>query len=215
MRKNERLASIINDTASYYDAKIIEHGDTAKGVDWNSIESQTTRFHQLAKIIRNGSQENFSLADLGCGYGALYDFLKVNYNDFSYLGFDISEIMVKHAEERYLGVENAHFFTSSQVTEKVDYIVASGIFNVRHNYSDSHWFEYIVSILDHMHEKSNLGFSFNCLTSYSDPPKMREYLYYSDPCAIFDLCKKRYSRNVALLHDYDLYEFTVLVRKVL
>jgi hypothetical protein len=27
------------------------------------------------------------------------------------------------------------------------------------------------------------------------------------------LCKRRFSRNVALLHDYDLYEFTVLVRK--
>jgi hypothetical protein len=30
---------------------------------------------------------------------------------------------------------------------------------------------------------------------------------------IFDICKRKFSRNVALLHDYGLYEFTILVRK--
>ncbi|MFX7953370.1 class I SAM-dependent methyltransferase, partial [Acinetobacter baumannii] len=57
------------------------------------------------------------------------------------------------------------------------------------------------------------GFSFNCLTSYSDEDRKRDYLYYADPCQLFDLCKRRYSRQVALLHDYGLYEFTILVRK--
>ncbi|REM56201.1 class I SAM-dependent methyltransferase, partial [Mycobacterium tuberculosis] len=49
--------------------------------------------------------------------------------------------------------------------------------------------------------------------SYSDASKMRDDLYYADPCALFDLCKRRYSKSVALLHDYGLYEFTILVRK--
>ena len=57
------------------------------------------------------------------------------------------------------------------------------------------------------------GFAFNCLTSYSDHDKMRDYLYYADPLAIFDHCKKHYAKDVALLHDYGLYEFTILVRK--
>jgi hypothetical protein len=42
---------------------------------------------------------------------------------------------------------------------------------------------------------------------------MRPDLYYGDPCALFDHCKRRYARNVAVLHDYGLYEFTILVRK--
>lgn len=42
---------------------------------------------------------------------------------------------------------------------------------------------------------------------------MRDYLYYADPCAVFDYCKRHYSRNVALLYDYQQYEFTSLVRK--
>jgi hypothetical protein len=42
---------------------------------------------------------------------------------------------------------------------------------------------------------------------------MREDLFYADPCELFDYCKTRFARNVALLHDYGLYEFTILVRK--
>ena len=61
--------------------------------------------------------------------------------------------------------------------------------------------------------KSSRGFAFNCLTSYSDADKMRDDLYYADPCKLFDRCKRRYSRRVALLHDYGLWEFTILVRK--
>ena len=51
------------------------------------------------------------------------------------------------------------------------------------------------------------------LTSYSDADKKRDELHYADPCAIFDLCKRKYSRNVALYHDYSLYDFTIVVRK--
>lgn len=64
-------------------------------------------------------------------------------------------------------------------------------------------------------QTSRLGFAFNCLTSYFDEDKKRDYLYYADPGIVFDLCKRRYSRNVAVLHDYGLYEFTILVRKQL
>ncbi len=64
-----------------------------------------------------------------------------------------------------------------------------------------------------MNRFSRKGFAFNCLTSYSDKERMREDLYYSDPCFLFDYCKRHFSKNVALLHDYGLYEFTVLVRK--
>ncbi|MCB0334746.1 MAG: hypothetical protein KDD62_00530, partial [Bdellovibrionales bacterium] len=75
------------------------------------------------------------------------------------------------------------------------------------------WSEYVEGLLDKMNAICTKGFSFNMLTSYSDKEYMRDYLYYADPCHIFDLCKRKYSRNVALLHDYGLYEFTVLVRK--
>jgi len=72
----------------------------------------------------------------------------------------------------------------------------------------------IEATLDVLDRTSRSGFAFNCLTSYSDADKMRDYFYYADPLELFDYCKRRYSRHVALLHDYGLYEFTILVRRL-
>ena len=134
---------------------------------------------------------------------------------FSYLGVDVSEGMIRAAEKRYKGLPQARFALSNEFDEAADFGVASGIFNVRMGRSDDQWRIYLEATLDLLDRTSRIGFAFNCLTTYSDRDKMRDYLYYADPCALFDLCKRRYSRNVTLLHDYELYEFTILVRKLL
>ncbi|KTD51956.1 trans-aconitate 2-methyltransferase [Legionella quinlivanii] len=201
---------ILTNIADYYSLKLSEHGATPLGVDWNGADSQTLRFKQLSKIIT--TRDKFSLIDLGCGYGALFDFLKSNYNEFTYTGIDISESMIKTAKERFNYDQQANFVVSFEPSE-ADYILASGIFNVRLGYDDHSWRQYLLSTLDAINSKSKLGFAFNCLTSYSDNEKMRDYLYYANPCDVFDICKRHYSRHVALLHDYGLYEFTILVRK--
>jgi cyclopropane fatty-acyl-phospholipid synthase-like methyltransferase len=202
---------LLSEVATYYSDKLAEHGETPRGVDWNGEESQAQRFAQLCKIIRTTGK--FSLNDLGCGYGALYDFVVSAHEVFSYIGIDVSESMVRAAEQRYSGNQQARFVRAGEPDQVADYGVASGIFNVRLDRSDEQWQAYLKATLDVLDRTSRLGFSFNCLTSYSDPDKMRDYLYYADPCLLFDLCKRRYSRNVALLHDYGLYEFTILVRK--
>jgi hypothetical protein len=75
------------------------------------------------------------------------------------------------------------------------------------------WSEYVVHTLGVLDRLGRLGFAFNMLTSYSDADRMRSDLYYGDPCRFFDYCKRNFSKQVALLHDYGLYEFTILVRK--
>lgn len=203
---------VLSDVAAYYSEKLAQHGETPRGVDWNGEVSQELRFEQLCTII--DGESHFSINDLGCGYGALNDFLARRYSTFSYSGIDVSETMISSAQQRHRGAQQARFLVASQPDKVADYGVASGIFNVRLGRSDVEWRAYLEATLDILDRTSRLGFSFNCLTSYSDAEKMRDYLYYADPCIQFDLCKRRYSRNVALLHDYGLYEFTILVRKV-
>jgi hypothetical protein len=99
------------------------------------------------------------------------------------------------------------------VPEMADYGIASGIFNVRQGRSDVEWRNYLEQTLATLNRTSRKGFAFNCLTSYSDRDRMRPDLYYADPTSLFDLCKRQFSRQVALLHDYNLYEFTILVRR--
>ena len=203
--------NILAEVAEYYTSKLVRHGETPQGVDWNGEESQTLRFVQLCKIVDNSS--HFSINDLGCGYGALYDFLAHKYASFSYFGIDVAESMIRAAERRYQDRKEASFVLSSVPEQVADYGVASGIFNVRLGRSDDEWMLYLETTLGTLDRTSRLGFAFNCLTSYSEKDKMRDYLYYANPCVLFDLCKRRYSRNVTLLHDYGLYEFTILVRK--
>lgn len=143
-----------------------------------------------------------------------FSYLDTRYADVSYFGYDVSESMVMAARRQFGHARNATFSVSSTPQTSADYGMASGIFNVRLGRADAEWRSYIEQTLDQLHRTSRLGFSFNCLTSYSDKDKMRPHLYYADPCELFDICKKKYSRQVALLHDYGLYEFTILVRKL-
>lgn len=201
---------LLQEVADYYSAKLAAHGQTAQGVDWNGDESQRLRFAQLSKIIETTP---FSLADLGCGYGAMLDYLTAHYTEFSYTGIDVSADMVGAAQQRFAERKAVNFLHGDSIPSGVDYAVASGVFNVRQQRGDREWIDYILSTLDAMHAASRKGFAANFLTRYSDKEKQRDYLYYADPLALFDHCKKHYSRHVALLHDYGLYEFTLLVRK--
>lgn len=204
-------ADILKEVSEYYSGKLAEYGVSPRGVDWNSEESQNLRFEQLLKIVQEPGA--FDLNDLGCGYGALLDFLQPRYVDYCYRGVDVSAEMVDAARVRHEHVVGASFIVGTRPVSVADYGVASGVFNVRLGRSDVEWWHYLRDTLDVLNETSREGFSFNCLTSYSDSEKMRGYLYYANPGQLFDLCKKRYSRHVTLLHDYGLYEFTILVRK--
>lgn len=205
---NSQLQSV----AEYYSSKVLAHGATPRGVDWNSAESQQLRFDTLLRILPT-CPGFANLDDYGCGYGALFDYLLNNSpQTVDYLGLDVSAAMIAEAHARH-PTETARFHHGLVSPRQADFAVASGIFNVRLETAVSDWEKHVANTLDALHAGTTRGFAFNCLTSYSDPPKRQDYLYYGDPCFYFNLCKQRYARNVALLHDYGLYEFTLLVRK--
>jgi hypothetical protein len=97
--------------------------------------------------------------------------------------------------------------------QPADYAVASGVFNVKQQAADDEWREYIWETVADLAVLGTRGFAFNALTSYSDADKRRPDLFYADPLEAFDRCKRTYSRFVTLLHDYPLYEFTLIVRR--
>lgn len=199
--------------SEYFTEKLDAFGTTPKGVDYNGSEPQEHRFEQLVKVI-NPSQP-FSVIDYGCGYGALFDFLNRKGWQFEYYGIDLIEKMVVAGRELYKDFPNAHFTMIESEVPKVDYLLAGAIFNIKLDESYESWQEFVVRTLQRMDGLCSKGFSFNLLTKYSDADRMaqRPDLFYGDPLFFFDFCKRNYSRNVALLHDYGLYDFTILVRK--
>lgn len=202
---------LLEDVATYYSRKLVEHGETPQGVDWNSEHGQRLRFEQLLKVIDSG--DCFSILDLGCGYGALVDAVSELSAEFEYLGLDVAKEMIEAARRRFRGRPEVRFDVGASASQPMDFAVASGIFNVRMQRTPEEWRTYVNDTLDVLHAASTRGFAFNCLTSYSDVERQRPDLHYADPCELFHRCKTRYGRNVALLHDYGLYEFTIIVRK--
>ena len=202
-----KSVELIDTVRTYYTRRLAEHGPTPRGVDWNGAESQEVRFRQLLKLC--DGWESPSLGDYGCGYGALLEYARTTGFTGDYRGYDISPAMVEAARERHPG---GTFAASESVLDGTDFVVASGVLNVKLGVPLPEWDEYVLRTIDRLAGLGRRGFGFNALTSYSDADRMRPDLYYADPCRLFDVCKRKYARNVALLHDYGLYEFTILVR---
>lgn len=199
---------------AYYSAALKAHGPCARGVDWRDRSSQEMRFRQFLGLFEKPS---FRLNDLGCGYGAFREFLlRHRYRCIIYQGYDLSTAMIQTARQRpRIGPKTTfRVIERSRDMREADYSIASGLFNVKLQTNPKRWLRYILKTLDAMNVRSRKGFSFNLLTSYSDLEKRRPHLYYADPSFFFDHCKRHFSKEVALLHDYGLYEFTIRVRKV-
>ena len=203
-------ASILDRTRRYYEGRLREHGTVPRGVDWNSAESQALRFDQLARLL-DGTPDA-SVLDYGCGYGALAPYLRERGHTGAYVGFDVSPAMVEAARLTVAGLPACSVTADRASLAPADVVVASGIFNVRMDVPEADWRVFVHDTLDDLASLARTGFAFNVLSLHSDPDRRRPDLYYADPCELFEACCERFSPRVALLHDYPLYEFTVLVR---
>jgi SAM-dependent methyltransferase len=210
-RPNPEPPAILETVARYYSEKVTRFGATAQGADWNSAASQRLRFDQLLTL--DAAPANRSIVDYGCGYGALLDYLDDTGRGWVYAGYDVAEPMIACARERHASRSRGRFTTSAADLAPSDYVVASGIFNVRLGHSADRWLDYVFGVLDDMNRLARRGMAFNLLSTYSDPERRRDDLFYGDPSFFFDRCMQRFSARVALLHDYPLYEFTIVVRK--
>src|SRR5215207_7939077 len=146
--------NILAQVQEYYDEKIRTYGPVARGVDWNSPESQQLRFAQLLKLIDHSRP--FTVNDFGCGYGALLDYLQKSAFQFQYAGFDISAEIIAKAEELHPG---SSFVTQQNQLREADYTLASGIFNVKLSTPDEEWKKYMLNVLDTMNLLSTNGFA--------------------------------------------------------
>lgn len=210
---NVILDEIGEELALYYQERAAGDG-AAYQVGWRDHAAQQRRFEALFGLVN--PTLSFSINDLGCGLGCLFDFIsRQTPVHFSYKGYDVLADMISRAELAHTDCSGASFCLISNADEMdvADYSVASGIFNMRGRITEDRWLYYVLSTLSVLHTKSRSGFGFNVLTRYSDADRMRSELYYADPCFFFDYCKRNFSRNVALLHDYEEYDFTILVRK--
>lgn len=206
------LADICARVEAYYAAKLARHGATPFGVDWSSTATQWLRFVQLLEVCSFDAP--FSLIDLGCGYGALATFLAERHpkTSIEYLGIDLSPAMVRRARRRHRGKAAVRFAVGRDCPEQADYVVASGIMNVRLGYPLPIWERFVRTMLIDMHRMNRRAFAVNFLTAPS-PGAPPEQLYCPKPAIWTQFCENELGCSVEMLDDYGMREFTLLVRR--
>lgn len=212
--KADKREEALDKVSKFYSATLRTHGLVPQSVGWKDEASQLLRFQKLARVLdrTDGTTQAISVNDFGCGYGAMFRYLDEipSIQLTQYYGYDISEEMLAAAKES-VSDPRAEFICAPLVTYEADYSFVSGTFNVKLEASDEIWAEYVKEALINLAAMARRGIAFNALTTYVDWKE--EHLYYADPFFFLDFCKRYISRYVCLLHDYPLFEWTVIVYK--
>lgn len=199
--------------ADYFSRAIERHGATPAGVLWRDDAGQRLRFAQLAGIFdADDRRGGVTINDLGCGYGALFDFLadRPEMAGGSYVGYDICADMLAHANRR-ISDSRASFVESPRATRSADYTLISGTHNLKLDARDAEWEDYVHKSLIDTWSASRKGLAFNML-GFDRSRRPQSSLYYADPMRFYDFCQRHLSSDVTLVHDYPLAEWTMWVR---
>ncbi|EQC43241.1 bifunctional 2-polyprenyl-6-hydroxyphenol methylase/3-demethylubiquinol 3-O-methyltransferase UbiG [Bacteriovorax sp. Seq25_V] len=194
--------------SDFYNQRCLELGDDIKSVGWRDKESQFLRFEMLFRDIDPSGK---TILDFGCGLGDLIYYLedKVGSN-FNYIGIDISESLLKLAEQKHS--KPNYKFIHGQILDldlsnlNIDISVASGVFT----YKIANNFQYAIDVCKRLFENSNDIVSLNFLTDRVDYTLNKNY-HFNPEAVLTELLK--ISKHVSLYSDYRLYEFTTILRK--
>jgi SAM-dependent methyltransferase len=204
-----RAPELLKPVADAFNHRLADWGATARGVYWRHEEGQKLRFEVLARVL-DGDKGPFTVNDLGCGYGAFFDFLGARFGPrlARFAGFDISPAMVAEAKAR-IADPRAVFARGLAAGEDADYSFASGTFNMCLDAKPREWIDYVEASLAHLYGRSRKALAFNMLAG---PGKVREGLYYAEPERFIAFCRGLGAR-VQLATDYPLDEWTIFARR--
>jgi SAM-dependent methyltransferase len=206
------VKGVCNDVEGYYTSRVTKYGATPLGVDWSCLATQRLRFVQLLRIC--DFRAAFSLNDVGCGYGALVDFVGERYPtaEMDYLGVDLSAAMIRRARRRHRARDGRRFVVGDASPRVADYSIASGIMNVKLHHSREQWERFVTHILSEMHRTSRRGFAVNFMAAASTDDSPSE-LYRTSPEPWQHYCRRELGCSVEVLAGYGMREFTLLARR--
>ena len=192
--------------SNIYNKRFDNYNNTPKGVFWNSKLSQDLRLNIiLDKILQNTKSEKTSIADVGCGYGRLYEIIKEKNleNKIRYCGFDINKKLINFCKNNK-NFENVEFSINTFPFEKTDYVVMSGTYNLTPTNNISLWEDYIIKNLTSNWKLVKKAMIFNCLIK--EKREINKALYYTELLWIKRICENNFgeiqiSKNQLLKDD--------------
>lgn len=143
------------DNKKFYSSAIDLHGVSAKGVNWNSSDSQNLRFKIILELLPQNLNK-FTLADAGCGFGDFYLYAKKMATlPKKYIPIDSLEEMVSITKER-TDSEAILADICKDPLPSASYYICSGAMNTLELF-ETHLF------MQNCYASSEVGFIFNIL----------------------------------------------------
>jgi len=209
--------------AEYFEGLLEKHGDHYLSLDWKSKESQLARFAVLLDIISySEKKERFSILDVGCGLAHFYEFLEdlklIDSLGISYMGIDISRKIIEFAKNKFPKIDlQVVDLINDKFDKKFDYVMSSGIFNIRMADIELHK-ESVRKMISRMFNICNHGASINFLAKSSiylipegEKAESEKYVYFCEEEVLS--WARSISERYTLRRDYHPGDFTVYVLK--
>ncbi len=177
------------------------YGFDHRSLDWGSRHSQELRFAVLTEIA---PLQGTSVLDVGCGLADFLGYLQWHAIGVQYTGWDLTPGMIAHARQRFpkADLHVANLLDVSKPVRQFDYVVASGIFHLRHHAP----FSYLESMVHRMFALCHRGVAFNTLSSLAKQREPGEF--YAEPATVMELCLQ-VTPFVVMRHDYLEHDFTM------
>ncbi len=211
----KRLCQSLFETSikSAYTRRFKEKGAKAEGVFWASQVSQKARFEQvLADMKAERGSTRFSLADIGCGYGALFDYIRSTpaWQKIDYYGVDITPEMVSYCKREY--PTDKYRFSLGRVSKHpVDFAVFVGTFNLCHTDNYPLWEDYILRQLAASWARVRFGLVLN-ITSL-ETAKINNHIFYVKPDAFADKLASRFGPVITTPTQFVIQDTTYMINK--
>ena len=200
--------------SNIYNKRFNNYNNTPKGVFWNSKLSQDLRLNIiLDKILQNSKNDEFSIADIGCGYGRLYEIIRERKLDrkVQYHGFDINEKLINFCKNNR-DFKNVQFSINSFPFKITDYVVMSGTYNLAPTNNISLWEDYIIKNLTNNWKLVKKAMIFNCLIK--EKKEINKALYYTELSWLNRICENNFG-NIQIFKNQLLKDdVTIVIKKL-
>ena len=205
--------SIDSKIAEIYNQRFLKLGPSPEASMWFSRKRQFKRFDIIYNEIKLLNKNNKrSIIDIGCGYGAFFEFLLERGADdiWSYYGYDVSNEVIKFCKEHYS--QDAKFYTGSIPTFMGDFVIMSGTYNFFPAKDYNSWKLYFYRSLKALWSKTTRAMIFNLQTSNKEKITDGGIVYtYKDE--IENFCKSNFGNVKAVINPGIPKDVTFVIKK--
>jgi SAM-dependent methyltransferase len=215
----KRIADINRQTNERYNKRLDKKGPGAYALGWGTGRYQVKRFHDLLHAVGQEFFRKKRVADIGCGFGDLYAFLKrEGARPKAYLGIDVNERFIKFASRAFQKDECVSFMHRDLILKPLRRGMAqTGVALGVINYKQEDHAAYAKRFIRACFTSVSDALAVNVISAVRNKTYQKEmFIYYYDPAEWLKWAQEELTPFCSIIHDYagePQHEFFLILRK--